>query len=138
MSISSFTNNFVSFMESAGVSRDNLYISDNDSEFDTVGFIDADNNGNTYDVTILIDRNNSNAAIYIKRELKKYNEINVLKFINELNKYFVNGCFYCEDKGKTLVYRNDIQNLNGDVGVLVGYVVNSIERCKEQSVKIDG
>ena len=138
MSISSFTNNFVSFMESAGVSRNNLYISDNDSEFDIVGFIDADNNGNTYDVTILIDRNNSNAAIYIKRELKKYNEINVLKFINELNKYFVNGCFYCEDKGKTLVYRNGIQNLNSDVDVLVGYVVNSIERCKEQSVKIDG
>lgn len=92
---------FYNYVENHGMDRERIY-EDQGEGMSLVSFSELGEENCVYNVALIFYDNDIDVEVYIRKELKKYNEYDLLKQLNELNANYRGITFFIDDKMLTV------------------------------------
>ncbi|BFK63172.1 hypothetical protein I260019D6_24810 [Dorea longicatena] len=92
---------FYNYVENHGMDRERIY-EDQGEGMSLVSFSEQGEENCVYNVALIFYDNDIDVEVYIRKELKKYNEYDLLKQLNELNANYRGITFFIDDKMLTV------------------------------------
>ncbi len=124
---------FYEYATSQEVSKEEIY-EERGEGFTVVAFSDAGEDDCIYNIAIVFYDNEDDVEIYTRRQIKDYDEYDVLKKMNELNCEYTDVTFLIDDD--MLTVKSHILT-NGELEKILIKMVSDVQLAKQEFVKLN-
>ena len=132
MKILSTLKAFYKYISSQGLDK-NLIHEEKGDGFVVVSFPDGDDNGNIYDIAVVFYDNNDDTEIYVRKPVKNYDELTLLRKINALNCEYSDVTFLVDNNMLTI--KSHISSQGKLKNILIK-MLSDVQLAQEEFVKI--
>ncbi len=123
---------FYDYTSSQGIDKNAIY-EEKGEGFVVVSFPERDDKGNIYNVAIVFYDNDDDIEIYVRKPIKDYDELTLLKKLNALNCEYSDVTFLVDDN--MLTVKSHISS-QGELERILIKMVSDVQLAQEEFVKI--
>lgn len=123
---------FYDYTSSQGIDKSSIYEEKGDG-FAVVSFPERDEKGNIYNIAIVFYDNDDDVEIYVRKPIKDYDELTLLKKLNTLNCEYSDVTFLVDDNMLTVKSHLSSQ---GELERILIKMVSDVQLAQEEFVKI--
>ena len=126
---------FLDLTNEIGIERDDLVILDEDNEnFKLVTFGEKIDDSIIYNVALVFYDDDDSVEIYVRKPIENYDELTLLRNINEQNASFSGISFYVEEN---LLNAQSVCRSNNNPVTVIQQLVQTMETAKEVFPEIE-
>ena len=123
---------FYKYISSQGLDKSVIHEEKGDG-FVVVLFPEGDDKGNIYDIAVVFYDNNDDTEIYVRKPVKNYDELTLLRKINTLNCEYSDVTFLVDDNMLTI---KSYISSQGKLKRILAKMVSDVQLAQEEFVKI--